>query len=359
MSGGNERKSDSVQDSSNDWPRTVSADSVPPRCPRCERVDIRKRHRWASISIGVASFLLVGITALTAFLLCAHLFSHVQWRGGLRLLSIGAASVITLTLAGGWTTILAQYRCQACGRRFGSDHPSVHRNRERPFPTRFFILTAIVLLAGFSASQETLHLLSRGAVSILVFNALLVCLGAAVLAGLIALYQVLVVHWVFRKRAVTGLLWAGLLLWPAIALAHFPLYETFPVVVARIILSTAELSSLPKSAHQIKAYHWSSPFSGAEFARFTAEPEDIERFLKQSPALQNKEPDRHPVEFPKGMNPPHPYEVNVSPTAPDWYRQTFIEPGRRYHIQPPDYHCPGEVFVDDKNHIVYVYISFS
>ena len=105
--------------------------------------------------------------------------------------------------------------------------------------------------------------------------------------------------------------------------------------------------------------------------RFTADPNDIEWFLAESPALWGQQPERFSetrkrLEYPKDDQEDliyqgdgqHEYFV-PRPTAPAWYKQVIIGPARRYYLRPPRYQLPGEVLVDDETNTVYIYACFS
>ena len=127
---------------------------------------------------------------------------------------------------------------------------------------------------------------------------------------------------------------------------------------------------LPQSATAIRAYSWSSPFSGEDFLCFTAPPADIEQFLAHSPALQGQHPTHfsaHKMRVPyskefletgRSDNDANEY---VTPRGhwPKWYKQEIRGPARKYIVQPPDYQYPGEVLVDDETNTVYVHLCFS
>ena len=160
------------------------------------------------------------------------------------------------------------------------------------------------------------------------------------------------------------------MLTPIILIAGMIIYESIPIVAARKILLHANLSPLPDSYYEINAWHWSSLFSGEEFLKFRASPEDIESFLSSSPILKDKiyelysiermripYPDKYGTEE-EHFNTPHEYYY-PSPSAPDWYIEQLKGPGRRYEIHPEDYYYPGEVIIDDESGTVFVKLVFS
>jgi hypothetical protein len=162
-------------------------------------------------------------------------------------------------------------------------------------------------------------------------------------------YQVLV-YKMFKKRIRLDLLWTILFILPAIMLGTSWFYVSLPTVNAQRILTRAELAPLPESATEIKVYEWSFIFSGEKYLRFRASPSDIEKFLRESPILQDAECEKFPADGIRARSP--------NPNAPDWYKGD-IKKGRLYIIRPEWGYYPGEVVVDDEEHFVFVKIIWS
>ncbi len=153
--------------------------------------------------------------------------------------------------------------------------------------------------------------------------------------------------------------------------ASFICHLIVHLVLRRRDAGTLVLAPLPRSAAGVKAYSWSTLFSGEDFVRFTAEPNDIERFIAVSPALQGQEPQRYsrqkmrlprpqPRDAEGGFDMSNVNEyVAPHPAFPDWYKQEVRGPAHKYKVQPPRYQYPGEVLVDDETHTVYVHLIFS
>lgn len=347
----------------------VSTISGQSHCPRCGDAHVRKRGWLASCLIGVVSFVLITIVAFVVLQWVQYHVAQVQWRRGLRAVSLGFMLPYSFALAVVWSRLLADCRCLKCGRHFHAIQFLDRPKTEWPFPLRFCVLNAIILFVSLVVSQQTVWLISRGAVSIIFVESVLIGIGAAFLAGGSLVYHMIV--YVFMRRQITReLLWAMVFVLPAVALGHIPLHQSFPFVEAGILLSNAELSSLPASARDVKAYHWSSPFSGEEYLRFVAEPNDIQAFLDNSPALEGKVSQPYRIErvyvpvpedeaASQGQEVGQPEVLLPHPNGPHWYRPRANGPTRRYEIQPEGYYYPGEVLVDDEQHVVYVYLIFS
>lgn len=160
----------------------------------------------------------------------------------------------------------------------------------------------------------------------------------------------LVLYGLLRRRIANLVVWAVLFLLPCTIGAKI-LYESRPSVRVRALLQYAQLAPLPGSATGVRYYSWSSPFSGEDFLRFTADPDDIEQFLAESPALKGKQPETSPADR-EGI------EV-LDGQAPAWYDLELKGPFRIYEVQPPRYQFPGELVVDDETNTVYLHLIFS
>jgi len=167
--------------------------------------------------------------------------------------------------------------------------------------------------------------------------------------------------------------WVKLLLilsLPVILIAGYVVYESLPTVCANRTLSNANLAPLPESYYDLNAWQWSFIFSGSEYLKFKASPEDIERFIASSPILRGNtcviygdEKQRLPRPRDFGTKQDHfsdRYEFySPDPSAPDWYITELKGAGRRYEIKPLRYQCPGEVIIDDESGTVFVKLVFS
>ncbi len=184
------------------------------------------------------------------------------------------------------------------------------------------------------------------------------------LAYHLALYHLL------RRKVASRLVWAALFMLPGVLGGGTVFYESRPSLRVRALLEFAELAPLPESATGVRIYSWSSPFSGEDYLRFTADAKDIDRFLAESPALQGQEPERFSTERMRlryteesmrtvtDANGGHEY-FTPRPSAPRWYKQEIRGPARRYIIQPPRYQFPGHVVVDDETNTIYIRLCFS
>ena len=128
-------------------------------------------------------------------------------------------------------------------------------------------------------------------------------------------------------------------------------------------MNAANFAYLPKSADNIMTYRWSTVFSGEDYIKFSASPDDIEDFIANSPKIASVEPVYY---GPEHMYLPQSqmgnktdesflqndyYQINGE--TPDWYTPTIKIKGRVYNfIGEPS----GVVIINDETHTVYVRI---
>jgi hypothetical protein len=138
-----------------------------------------------------------------------------------------------------------------------------------------------------------------------------------------------------------------------------------PLARAPKVLSMAKLANLPVSAHNVRVYTPRFLFTGRDYLSFEAVPEDIERFLADSPGLKgltchiySKEKMRlealnisRTLNFSKNDD-IHEY-FDPDRSAPAWYNQEIRGIGRYYNLSERQSGWVGELIVDDEQHIVY------
>jgi len=281
--------------------------------------------------------------------------------------------VVVSLLALPFTTCIAvvgNSRCQDCRHRFKPGVLSIDRPKSARFPWVFHVVNAILLFLLCVVGPNIMRAMA-GAGKLPEMTA---DMGRIITWGLflwVSLAYHLVVYAVLKRRVTAPVLWAILFLLPGVALGGLVFYTSRPSLRMQGFLAYARLAPLPQSATGVRFCSWSSPFSGEDFIRFTADPNDIERFLAESPALQGQEPERFSatrmrLEHPRDdqgnliyrQDGQHEYFIPSS-SAPPWYKQEIRGPARKYPLQPPRYQYPGEVLVDDETNTVYIYASFS
>ncbi|UCG55877.1 MAG: hypothetical protein JSU70_13515 [Phycisphaerales bacterium] len=336
------------------------------RCPRCQSSRIRKRTRPFLLHAGLS--VLLGVAAVSCF---AMVGSGLVPLGDFPVFILfGALGISLLVLP--LTAVVAiagRDRCSSCRHRFGDAHETDQENRAWRVMLWSYVLNFVLLFGLCVVGRSVLRAQSNGGA---LPNIMAVAGGIFVFGffswGLL-IYQ-FVLHQLLRRRITRPVVWVILFVLPAVLIGGWSLSYSLPSAQAGRILSNANLAPLPKSATDVKAYVWSSPFSGEEFLRFRASPEEIERFLRESPILQgvecerfSKERMRLPAEA--GLEKWRPYEQAghetfiPRSTTPVWYKQEIRSPARRYIIQPERYQFPGEVLVDDEENVVFVYLCFS
>jgi len=367
-------------------------------CPQCGSSRIRKRSRYLVISIVVfASLLFVvrvyGVLAVPVLSALDRLvesncfpsfvfgFMSSAWMTlGLALLPIMMIWPVVICAAACFAFV-GSHRCRSCGHRFRPTRAPQQTKAEARFPWAFCVLNGVLLLLlcivgpivmrAQSANgnlHETMRLLGRGLDDMMALLSgifvFLWSLGPSLVCQALA-------HRLLKRKITSRAIWGILFLLPAITIGGGWFYCSTPIAQARATLARGELARLPKSATDIRVYMWSSPFSGEEFLRFRATPEDIEKFLKESPILRGakcrkyskdrmrlKQPEDYWQRLMEYREDQHEY-FHPDPSTPDWYKQEIRSPARSYMIRPKRYHYPGEVLIDDEENLVFVYLCFS
>ncbi|MBN1514652.1 MAG: hypothetical protein JXB13_21735 [Phycisphaerae bacterium] len=127
----------------------------------------------------------------------------------------------------------------------------------------------------------------------------------------------------------------------------------------RRALDLARLADWPEGATGIRADGRSNMFSTEYRLRFSAPPEAIEAWIRQSPGLKGVAPEQF---TPQHMLLPYPADGETSaehcyfhpdPRYP-WFDPTIRNRGRRYEVPQDANACWGEVLIDDETGTVYI-----
>jgi len=257
---------------------------------------------------------------------------------------------------------------------------SLTRRAEQPFPARWCLLGTATLFITVAIGRPAILAISGMARWMLAMELFVSLVVWGVLAGIVLIFQA-IAYRLLHARIHYKPFWMVLSLLPAIMLGANSLYQALlrggalrhalmPTVRAQRILEYGRLASLPESATDIMVHDWSSPFSGEWYLCFCASPEDIERFLAESPSLQGQSCEtfsRDRMRLPISLRADehgisavdaHMYFIPGS-RAPEWFNTEIRERGRRYAIPPKDYDNWGEVIVNDAEHVVYVKVIWS
>jgi hypothetical protein len=111
-------------------------------------------------------------------------------------------------------------------------------------------------------------------------------------------------------------------------------------------LATGRLSPLPAGAHAVQVDTEGNLFARSFWVAFEAPTQDIQLWIRQSPALAKGQPSAcaRPVIF--GERPP-------------WFRPTSIRNGLLYQIPQDSLANYGTVWIDQEANIVYIKTSHS
>jgi hypothetical protein len=176
--------------------------------------------------------------------------------------------------------------------------------------------------------------------------------------GILALLKIIKGKGRLRGR---GIAIAGIAISAVVLLAV--LVDSVPSLRARKILWSQRLANLPDSITELKAEGWHVLFTGAEFLMFRTTPEEIQKFIAESPSIRGLTPE---VFSPEHMYLPHgdsddrtrdpnylDHEYFYRDSMPPWWKR--IRKGRRYRV-----HSNGEpecqVIIDDETNTVYIMV---
>jgi hypothetical protein len=320
------------------------------RCPQCGSARIRPRTRPLAIN-AIACAVTLLLTPLNCAMALGVLISFM-------------ALPFTVCVA-----VVGSHRCRDCGRRFTPDAQAGNAAGAPRFPWRFHILNAALLFLLCVVGPHVLRARAGagGLPDVMASMGFLFRFGFFLWVCLI--YHLIVYH-LLKPRVVSPWIWAALFLLPGAAFGGMTLHKASPSRAMQTLFKYAYLAPLPDSATGVRYYSWSSPFSGEDFMRFTADANDIQRFLADSPALWGQEPEqystrrmrlKYPTDENGNMMYPRDGNEYIIPRSntPSWYMEEIRGPTRKYKVQPPRYQFPGEVLIDDETNTVYIYFCFS
>jgi hypothetical protein len=344
-------------------------------CPRCGGP---ARRIWNDAFVfNLATLLIFGALSLCMLRFFVALASVL---GGVLALVWAGIVLISLCMlpVTGALAVAARPRCCACGYRFWPGAGPAGGGDDAGFPVRFAVAAGTLLLSvlglgmiwlvrlpGRETDDVTWTIGTRMILAVLILGAGF--LGQAIL-------------WRRVRTATAGPVRQGvMLLLPALVLGAGWLalaghdrsvlgrkYD--PVARASRILARAQLADLPPSARGVAVYSWGFMLSGRCYLRFAAEPNDIERFLADSPTLKGvpcqrysrermriKCADYHEVSR-RSRGDGHEYFYATS-KAPAWYREEIRGAARRYEINPGVGIWRGELIADDEPHVIYLHLD--
>ncbi|UCD48933.1 MAG: hypothetical protein JSW27_15520 [Phycisphaerales bacterium] len=342
------------------------------RCPLCGGL---VKEMWR----GVSTFVSVAF-CICLFLTPVLLFTCLSGAGTIFLIPfLLCAGIAVLSFwampAAGAMAVVARPCCRSCGHLFPTASADSHQPTEAPFPRWPAVGGSLVLLATLVACLVWL----RTAPGLETGRGGLRYASRVVVAGFVLNFGLLAQTLLWRRMGtrIGSTVQRGLLLLvPAIVLCaawlgltgydHWALSRKYdPVKRAPQVLDRAGLAALPPSARNVKVHSWAFMLSGQFDLRFTAEPNEIEQFLADSPSLKTvtcKTYSRqcmllrggaYVTPFDAGG-----YEVlPLEPHMPSWYRQELRGPGRRYEVSWHDDMYQGELLVDDETDTVYVHVD--
>ncbi len=344
-------------------------------CPLCGEP---AKRMWSDLSVfNLATFLI--FLMLGPFMLQVFMSIQSAARAVLVLTWIGIVLIsfwaLPVTSA---VAVAVRPRCRRCGHLCLPGLDETGGDSLACFPLRFALVGEAILLASviggllWLRTAPGLETLAGG----LRFVVWIVMAGFALGLGLLA--QAIV--WRRLHARMTGARQQGLMLvlaavvlgagWLALtAHDHRVLSRKYdPVTRSPMVLNRAGLAALPESARDVKAHGWGFMLSGEYTLRFTAEPNDIENFLADSPSLEGVacrrySPERMMLRRENYVSIFNQRDVQgndyfaTQHDVPRWYQQEIRGPGRRYEINWYDGEYQGELLIDDESHTVYVHVG--
>ncbi len=322
------------------------------RCPECGGP---AKRTWSDVSLlNLVTFIIFLALAAFAFFACVS--------GGLAIVGIASLLCAGIALLSFWAlsvtgaiAVAGQPRCRHCEHRFWWESDEVSAGRENRFPLRFAFIGGIILLVPLIVGLIWL----KTAPGLETWNGGLRFISRIVIAGFALGLGWLAQAIIWRKlhTRMTSAARRSLLLLPAVVLGvgwlalaaydHRALSRKYdPVARSPEVLDRAGLAVLPTSARDVRVHSWGFICSGKHTLRFTAELNDIERFLAASPSIEGR----------KGLGLNHRDTFYRPREVPHWYKRDIRSPGRRYEINWRDGKYQGELLVDDEEHTVYVHV---
>ncbi|MBN2130260.1 MAG: hypothetical protein JW741_12230 [Sedimentisphaerales bacterium] len=343
--------------------------SVELHCPLCGGL---ARRAWGRVcAFTFMAFVIFGVLTL------ASLPTRPGWRAIATLSWAALALLLLLALPiTGAIAVASRPRCRSCGHRFWPATGAAGQVSTACFPVPLGVIGGAVLLTALGVGLALLFRVPGREI----FNVSLTLFGRVIIAVFVygvGLLAQAVLWRLLRARAMSAIGQAIVLLLPAVVLSAGWLalamhdYGYFnrvndTLVRAAGVLSQAGLAALPESARDVRVYTKRQPFTADLFLRFEADPEEIERFLADSPGIEgvkcraySKEKMRlATADQGETYQPPwvegdeHFFRDADTPT---WYDDEIRGAGRRYELRSQGGAWLGDLVVDDERHVVCVH----
>jgi len=345
-----------------------------PHCPLCGGQIGRGWKQLPEFNFGAfLVFLMLSPFALPAFLALHCVVGAVLFLAWI-VLVVGLFCALPIS---GAVAVVARAQCRSCGHAFQTQSDETDKGEATRLPIRSAVLGGVLLLIALVAGLRWFRNAPGQETGAVELRLLLRIIMAVLALGLGLLAQAII--WRRLRMRMMGGARLELLLLPAVALGagwlvltgydHHVLGCRYdPVKRAPVVLDRAGLVALPASARDLKVHAWAILMSGRYSLRFAAEPNDIGRFLAESPSLKGKECTRYSSErmrlatrdhakvFDRRDGGGHEY-VYLDSGLPKWYRQEIRTEGRRYEVNWYNGRYQGELIVDDVEHVVYVHVD--
>ena len=317
-------------------------------CPQCGSARIRRGSTpFVVCLVAGAALVTLGLISLTAE---SCLMAPIVLVGALIL-----ALVLPMTL---WTLFIGRHRCRSCGHRFAPSLWRWQKDIGSAFLWPWLIAGHVLLFLVCVAVPVVLRMYVSG----FDVGLPLVTLIAkyVVCAWLLAACQA-VIYVGLRRRMQRQAVWSVLLALPALPFGYNSIHHALPHVRADAVLASIGTAALPQSAHDIRVWTLWIPDQQDAYVRFTADPNDIARFIAESTMLEGAvfegadvSRDRAPISGEDSSVASH-SAYFTDEWDPSWFCERLEVSTRRYFVLPGDRRVATEVAIDGRQNTVYVH----
>ncbi len=306
-------------------------------CPICGG---KAERRLGNICVKIFyGFLIFTVLALIIFIISC--FGNMFWILFLPYLGIIIAALLFILPITAAIAIASRSRCQSCGHLFWPTSIAPNLPADVRSPGKLTVMGIAIILVVFyiqvvfiknSSGNEMLGVSIEIAIWIFL---------ASIILGLCMIGQAF--FWRNLKAEIHFGKKYSILFFICVAMA-FPFCFRYAIANnyiyvsrAQDVLFRAKLATLPESASNIHVYTPQTIFSSSDYLSFEAAPNEIEKFITDSPALEGPTYESHLTSF---------------DDKPSWFNPKQINKIYKFDKQGDTYH--GEVIVDNDKHIVYV-----
>ena len=318
-------------------------------CPLCGGEAV---NQWEKISIKIfwGFIIFAALAIISSAINCFGIMPRMVI-GILTIVFIGltilALFILPIT---GAIAIASRSRCQTCGHYFWPASIAPNLNANVRFPETFTVIGIVILLIVFFVQAGYINNVpGNEMIGVILEIALWIFIAWLILVVCVLcqafFWQTIMVKMQKSSKLSVFLLLPLLIL--IVGLMTVPFFfrgvlaqKYDPLRRAPTVLYSAKLADLPESAHDVRVYTPRLIFSATDYLSFQAEPNDIEKFLTESPGLDGIKNDT---------------QSSTYFHHPSWFNPDKRRTGRYYKLSEKDTSWYGELIVDDEKNVIYVY----